>query len=40
MIRLLSFNLQHGRPGDGARLDPTTAPLADLDIAEDRKAHV
>ena len=34
MIRLLSFNLQHGRPGDGARLDPATAPLADLDIAD------
>ena len=34
MIRLLSFNLQHGRPGDGARLDPTTAPLADSDIAD------
>ena len=34
MIRLLSFNLQHGRPGDGARLDPATAPLADSDIAD------
>ncbi len=34
MIRLLSLNLQHGRPGDGARLDPATAPLADLDIAD------
>ena len=34
MIRLLSFNLQHGRPGDGARLDPATTPLADLDIAD------
>lgn len=34
MIRLLSFNLQHGRPGDGARLDPATAPLADLDIVD------
>ena len=34
MIRLLSFNLQHGRPGDGARLDPATAPLADSDIVD------
>ena len=34
MIRLLSFNLQHGRPGDGALLDPATAPLADSDIAD------
>lgn len=34
MIRLLSFNLQHGRPGDGARLDPATASLADSDIAD------
>lgn len=34
MIRLLSLNLQHGRPGNGARLDPATAPLADLDIAD------
>ena len=34
MIRLLSLNLQHGRPGDGARLDPATAPLADSDIAD------
>lgn len=34
MIRLLSFNLQHVRPGDGARLDPATAPLADSDIAD------
>ena len=34
MIRLLSFNLQHGRPGYGARLDPATAPLADSDIAD------
>ena len=34
MIRLLSFNLQHGRPGNGARLDPATAPLADSDIAD------
>ena len=34
MVRLLSLNLQHGRPGDGARLDPATAPLADSDIAD------
>ena len=34
MIRLLSFTLQHGRPGDGARLEPATGPLADSDIAD------
>lgn len=34
MLRVVSFNLQHGKPGAGAAQDPATAGLAGTDISD------